>query len=1462
MVGFYVDKETYNALESQDFALKSKDMLDQFKASIEPPAPPPQLDTIPVQQQGTGVPTTADISNPTQYSGSPSMTLDDIYRIARQQGLSDEGARAAVAVAKTEGGLTGAAGDNNMSFGPFQFYGGGGQLNNYAKQLGMTWQQAGEYVRQHPADAAQWALRAGGYLGDTIRGGIEKGLTGAALATHAQANGQVSVTPERAGQNYDALYGGGAGPSGIGPSGIGDFMGGVGRTVGDAAGQVGQAVGDAAAPVQDFGANLMADFRAKINAPTAPTAPPEQPTTQLPDTQAQFNTPAEPTAQPKDFGADLMANFRASLDNAGKTVGDVAGQTGEAIGAGMGAAGEAIGAVPEGASVAGDVARQVPGVEGLGNLAGKATDLATWPQGRAGEIVGGAMGLAGQAIGTGLQTAGDVGNAIAGQSGSIIADMPLQPQGVDIRANVPNPATAQAIDALKTERVGFVQSQTDMLTRAGIPSAEAAQMAEEHAVKAYDARITELEGIRQGKSITAGAPTNEQTMLGGGDFTKAVESGNQYMEQNPVGAVIAGTLSPATFPEKIVGGLQAAQGIGDLGAGAALAFGGLKAGNVGGAAKTGAEVRAIVTKMYTPMETGPSLPNGGAMVDAVTLHLFNQNMPLERLQQAAAKAKQLGGGGELQANEMAATLNRMNASGTAERRLQSDLAPVLQDAADRGQTVNLSEYLTYRGNIDVAAAMGQQAEAAKAGTGAAAEANRMFSGGITAADSRVAIQDLAQQLGPQQFAQLEADAGRVASVTRASLDRALESGLIDQETRDLWAAQYPYWTPTKILDYLSNPDKTAAGTKINVNDTGMHSYTIEGTDKARQDPLGAVVNHTYQIEALAAKNETFQAIMRQRDIIPGMADTLPEMPKGYTPTANEIIISGFIDGVKHTLVVPKDMQAAFLRTTRDPILGLQQVMTVYKAMITSRNPAFLASNSLNDMGSYMIRASAREGGPQALPRVTKALFDAYRDAFKGLGTSNFGPKTESMLSTGGAQFGFFQRSEENASKTVNELARRHAFVLRNKSDALRLIKDLVTLQPVEAIGKRIELAPRVAMTELAQARGLSPAAAALEGRSVTMDFAVGGDYAKIINQFVPFFNVGMQAPAQVFRAYRENPKGFVGTVASLLAAPTVAAEAWNRSDPQRAKDYEDIPDYLKAGNIIIMIPGASYNDKAGNIHPQFVAIPTREFSPFVTLTRQAATGALGGDPRSWQELLSDTMQTVSPVQGSNIGEVAGQILPPVLSSVVQEELANKDFFTGAMINTKRKDAQASPLSQAISSGIGGARSPSQIEWLIGDLAGGVGRAAIGASKLTSGDQANAGPSAIPIVGGAVGKFYRGQTGQRLQDTQANILSAPTKQLLKENGVDINLGASGNTVHGVPITVEEQNAYQEQINTGVEGNLQALLASPQWQGLDAATKKKVVDTVVQRTRDQAAGQALGRLGQQEVIRRVGRGSAAQ
>jgi hypothetical protein len=163
------------------------------------PQAPARADAVEQRTEATSstVPSRYDPASP------EGKNLSAIGQLALKAGLGRAGARAAQAVAVTEGALTGKKGDNGQSHGWFQFF-EGGELPNYAAAHGWNLDQAKAVIASNPEHAAEWALN--GYLGKAIKDGIAEGKTGAALATYAQTVGQRSKHPEVAGQVYDSIF--------------------------------------------------------------------------------------------------------------------------------------------------------------------------------------------------------------------------------------------------------------------------------------------------------------------------------------------------------------------------------------------------------------------------------------------------------------------------------------------------------------------------------------------------------------------------------------------------------------------------------------------------------------------------------------------------------------------------------------------------------------------------------------------------------------------------------------------------------------------------------------------------------------------------------------------------------------------------------------------------------------------------------------------------------------------------------------------------------------------------------------------------------------------------------------------------------------------------------------------------------------------------------------------------------
>lgn len=696
-----------------------------------------------------------------------------------------------------------------------------------------------------------------------------------------------------------------------------------------------------------------------------------------------------------------------------------------------------------------------------------------------------------------------------------------------------------------------------------------------------------------------------------------------------------------------------------------------------------------------------------------------------------------------------------------------------------------------------------------------AEQFRKFSGGTNVQDSENALALLERDMGPQRWARVQRLAQQTWDYADQLRQRLVDAGVWTPERAEWMRENYPHYTPTRILDFMNNDRNFVPSMRsMNVTDDLMRRATIAGTERAREDPIASLIRATYETERTANKNTTFNALLKVRDADPQLKALIQEVPSAGLSDLRSLTreerkvrlqehadgqkllddpafekLTGFVDGDRVTYAIPKAMASIIKNETHQAIPGAvgavwNALMSGYRMAATTLSPAFLAGNAVNDFSSYMIREAARSGkGPLGAPRALADLSVAYLKSFRGLWSGEYKGDAARFLREGGGQFGFFSGNPSETKQTVAALRRGGALEIHGPGDAARIVKDILTLRPVQAVGERIELAPRLAAFTRAERRGLDTTRAVIAGRDVTLDFARGGEVAKVINQFIPFFNAGMQGSVTPFRAFKANPRGLVLTMAGMVGIPTMVAEAWNRGynldgsrDEQRGRDYADVPDYVKQQGIVVMLPNSAPIDAEGNRRPNYVYFRLREWAPAAILAREAAARAAQASPTSWQELVGQMAQASSPVQG------ASSFIPPAVA-LPTELGVNKDFYRNRDIATKGADARASALGQVAAGPLTGVVRgvtgdptatvhPSQVDFAARGYGSGIANAALGAANLIAGQKnpQAAGVTSLPVVGGLASRFVGNATGQRLQDIRDNPLPPPMMQILRDAGI--------------------------------------------------------------------------------------------
>jgi hypothetical protein len=740
------------------------------------------------------------------------------------------------------------------------------------------------------------------------------------------------------------------------------------------------------------------------------------------------------------------------------------------------------------------------------------------------------------------------------------------------------------------------------------------------------------------------------------------------------------------------------------------------------------------------------------------------------------------------------------------------------------------------------------------------ESERLFSEGLTVADSHRALGAMARELGARRLAKLQKAATGVWEFNRSLLASKLENDVISQELYDELVSRYPHYVPTRIVDYMGDHDNDgpAVGKSLSMNDPGLRRNTLEGTRRRRENPLASTYRNAIETERIVKQNQVALGMKQLIEADPdGLGEEFREAPEGYTLRTGEGYLTGYEGGKKFRYVTGKPMSDALKTVAASPVHRFfTGFMHFWKELIT-RFPLFIAYQVPQDAMSYGLREFSRGGGnPLTLPNIIADLVVGYGIAFRGLLSGEYKGSAADYLKSGGGMAGFNMRDVDTAREKVYEL--------NGKPNLMRLIRAGVLFEWSQAIGERIEMAPRVASYRRAKRLGLSEVESTVAGRDVTLDFLRGGYFARYLNGLLGFFNVGAQASASIPRMWHENPRGFV-LMASMMIGGAAILEATMSGDDD--DEWDDLPKYLKDRGLLFPTGGTSTTQE-GEKRPRYVMLPVRELAPLLIVAREAVRRFQGKTGRDGLELLGAAMMAASPIQANSASDLFGGFFPELIATPAQLAM-DYDWFRGGRIKGQRSDEQASNLATWVAHaaqfigdrnealrGLGNV-TPSQVEFAARGVGGHFART-VGAASDIGKDrgQQDRGPIDTPLVGGLVGRFLTDAGGERLREAQEerNLIALDVRKTLRDAKVNVTVGTVRGTIENIPLHRDEQARYQELANQFTDRELRALLRSGEFKTTRGAAKAKLVQEAITRARETARERVMDRIPVSEQERR--------
>jgi hypothetical protein len=605
-------------------------------------------------------------------------------------------------------------------------------------------------------------------------------------------------------------------------------------------------------------------------------------------------------------------------------------------------------------------------------------------------------------------------------------------------------------------------------------------------------------------------------------------------------------------------------------------------------------------------------------------------------------------------------------------------------------------------------------------------------------------------------------AQKVTKYSQDLLDYATESGLIDPKIAEILKKRYPDYVPlNRIFSEMEQNGGVFGGKSIANLSKQTIVQPIKGSDRVIESPIRSILEKTGDAFKQGERNKAAR-ILASYEKIPGNPFGLREL-KGSETAPHTI---SFLDnGVKRTFATTKDVAEAAkaLNVQQLNVLGkiFATPVRLAKLGITGINLPFVASNIVKDQISGAINSSNALKTSIANPVVFfKSLLEAV----------GHGKVYDEMIRNG-AMGTSFDIARNSAPLTIERIragrsvGSKIAYTIKHPSELLRAVEDIV--------GRSEELSriQQYSGTKVAESKIWDPASteilASRAGRENTVNFARRGEWGQVLNSAFLYLNAGIQGSRTFVRTFKTRPVETATKLALVVFTPVAATTAWNLSDPTRKAAYDDIADFEKQNNIIIVPPNPTKNaDGTWNV----IKIPlSQEINNLASMARRPIEAAYGLDPVTVGDISKALIGSVSPVT-PDANSVLSTVVPQAVKPSI-EAAVNRNLFTG-IPTVPASMEKLSPENQYKSYSSGTVRafgkatglSPLKIEAFLKGTFGGIAPQAINIV-----DNAAAGMGFIPkdqiggqnVIKAIVGRFAdaRGGKNDQLDETLSKMITA-------------------------------------------------------------------------------------------------------
>jgi len=564
------------------------------------------------------------------------------------------------------------------------------------------------------------------------------------------------------------------------------------------------------------------------------------------------------------------------------------------------------------------------------------------------------------------------------------------------------------------------------------------------------------------------------------------------------------------------------------------------------------------------------------------------------------------------------------------------------------------------------------------------------------------------------------------------LDYVVEMGALESETAELMKKLNPVYIPFQRA-FEQGEVAGRSGTGRGIVEAGRPAKAIKGSGREYVDPFESMIVQTERMISIAQKADVarsfaklaeskkglagliwrvpapqqavkFQAEKIKKDILAlaeeklGM-DFSEGIPDGVLENWDEIvtvfldapnyygkdnIVPIVVDGKKSWYEVHpelyrvlKGMDAYVLPKFLNMTLG--KSARAVRLGATGLNPAFsLVRNVIRDAWMFAVTAKHAKWGPAS----------AWAGTIKELmGTTS----AQKFAAMGGTMSGMTMNDRTATQHLRGELlaSTTGRFVIHHATHPITAMREIFGIP---------ESGPRVAEFEAALKEGerkygkgsKSAAIYALNAaQDVTVNFTRAGEIARVLNQFIPFFNAGIQGADKICRAAIDNPTRFTLMAMSNLTLP--ALMAWYRNKDEEW--YRNLSSYERVNYLHFRVPGTEKIIR--------LPVPFELGHIFMSIPVATLDAAYQDNPNILKNDFKMALET------NNIVDWPA-LIGPAIDVASNKDWANRPIVSQSNMNKLPEDRYG-PYTSKLFKVIGNTLkvSPSQLEYLANGYSGGL-----------------------------------------------------------------------------------------------------------------------------------------------------------